>query len=78
MAPFVPVTFRELIVVIPTGFIPYSPLITFPDDSHDGKPPVAVYINPLPHMPILGSSNSAANKDNVKNMDIWGYSYLTE
>ena len=24
-----------------------------------------VLINPLPHMPILGSSNSAANKDSV-------------
>ena len=33
--------------------------------------------NPLPDMPILSSTNSAANKD-VKNMDKWGYSYLIE
>ena len=36
-------------------------------------------LNPLPHMPILGSSSSAANKDMMsKNMDKWGYSYLIE
>ena len=39
-------------------------------------------VNSLPHMPILGSSNSAAKKKkkryNVKNMDKWGYNYLTE
>ena len=28
--------------------------------------------NPLPDMPILGSSNSATNKDDVKNIDKWG------
>ena len=29
-------------------------------------------LNPLPDMPILGSSNSAANKDMMsKNMDKW-------
>ena len=34
-------------------------------------------INPLPHMAILGSTNSAANKRyDVKNMDKWGYNYL--
>ena len=34
-------------------------------------------INPLSHMPILGSSNSAAIKDIIsKYMDKWGYSYL--
>ena len=32
--------------------------------------------NSLPHMPILGSSNPAANFD-VKNMDKWGYNYLS-
>ena len=38
-----------------------------------------VYLNPLPHMPVLGSSNSAANKDiNVKNIDSWGYNFLIE
>ena len=37
-------------------------------------------INPSPDMPVLDSSNSAANKDNynVKNMDKWGYIYLIE
>ena len=36
-------------------------------------------VNPLPDMPILGSSISAANEDNdVKNMDKWGYNYLIE
>ena len=31
-------------------------------------------------MPILGSLNLAANKDNydVKNMDKWGYIYMIE
>ena len=31
-------------------------------------------------MPILGSSNSAANKDNydVKKTDKWGYNFLIE
>ena len=33
--------------------------------------------NPLPDMPILGFCNSAAKED-VKNMDQWGYNYLTE
>ena len=33
-------------------------------------------VNPLPHMPILGSSNSAVNRYDVKNMDKWGYNYL--
>ena len=33
--------------------------------------------NPLPDTPILGSSSSAA-KNMSKNMDKWGYSYLTE
>ena len=37
-----------------------------------------LFINPLPHMPILGSSDSAANKNYVKNMDKWGYNYLTK
>ena len=33
----------------------------------------------LPHMPILGFVDSAANKDMVsKNMDKWRYSYLIE
>ena len=37
-------------------------------------------LNSLPDMPILGSSNSAANEDNydVKNMYKWVYNYLTE
>ena len=39
-------------------------------------------VNSLPDMPILGSSNSAAKKKkkryDVKNMDKWGYNYLTE
>ena len=46
-------------------------------------------LKPLPQMPILGSSNSAVNKDmmskiwtngdtTVKNMDKWGYNYLIE
>ena len=30
------------------------------------------YINPLPHMPILGSSNSAANKDMMSKILING------
>ena len=35
--------------------------------------------NPLPQMPILGSTNSAENKDyDVKNMDQRGYNYLIE
>ena len=33
-------------------------------------------LNPLLHMTISGSFNSAANKD--VNMDKWVYSYLTE
>ena len=34
-------------------------------------------INPLPDMPIFGSSSSAENKDIMsKNMDKWGYNYL--
>ena len=33
--------------------------------------------NPLPDMPILGSSNSAANKDMMaKIWKKWGYNYL--
>ena len=37
-------------------------------------------VNPLPHMPILGSSNSAANKDNYacQKYQLTGYSYLIE
>ena len=37
-------------------------------------------VNPLPHMPILGPSNSAANKDmsDVKNIDKWGYNFQIE
>ena len=35
--------------------------------------------NPLPVIPILGSSNSAANKDNyVKHIDEWEYNFLIE
>ena len=37
-----------------------------------------VALDPLPDMLILTSSNSAANKYNVKNMDKWGYNYLIE
>ena len=36
-------------------------------------------VNPLPHMPILGFSNSAVNKDMMSK--IWtdeGYNYLLE
>ena len=34
-------------------------------------------INPQPHMAILGSINSAANRDMMsKKMDKWGYNYL--
>ena len=29
------------------------------------------WVNPLPDMPILGSSYSEASKDDVKNMDKW-------
>ena len=29
-----------------------------------------MYFNPLPHMPILGTSNSTAKEDMSKNMDI--------
>ena len=36
-----------------------------------------IFFNPLPHMPILGSFNSAANKAG-KNIDKWGYNYLLE
>ena len=36
-------------------------------------------LNPLPNMPNLGSSDSAANKDLIKkNMDKWGYNCLIE
>ena len=37
-------------------------------------------LNPFRDMPILGSSDSAANKDvcDVKNMDKWGYKYLIQ
>ena len=38
--------------------------------------------NPLPDMPLYGSSTSAAKKKknnyDVRNMDKWGYSYLIE
>ena len=35
--------------------------------------------NPLPDMPILGSSNSATNKDMIeRNVDKWGYNYVIE
>ena len=36
--------------------------------------------DPLPHMPILGSSNSAAKKKryDVKNIDKWGCTFLIE
>ena len=38
-----------------------------------GKTLFTSVVNPLPHMPILGSSNSAPNKKNdVKDMDKWG------
>ena len=34
-------------------------------------------INPLPHMVILGSTNTAANRDMMyKNMEKWGYNYM--
>ena len=36
------------------------------------------FLNSLPHLPILGFSNSAANKRHIKNMDKWGYNYVTE
>ena len=36
------------------------------------------FLNPLPNMPVLGSSNSTAKRYDVKNMDKWGYSYLIE
>ena len=36
--------------------------------------PVTIFFNSLPHMAILGSSNSAANKDMMsKNTGKWGY-----
>ena len=36
-------------------------------------------INPLPYMPILGLSNSAANKkSDVKYIDNWGCDFLIE
>ena len=35
-------------------------------------------INPLPHMPILDSPNSAANKHDIKNIDKWGYNFLID
>ena len=38
----------------------------------------SINFNPLPHMPVLGSSNSAENKDDVKNIDKWGYNCLIE
>ena len=34
--------------------------------------------NPIPHMPISGSCNSAAKRYDVKNMDKSGYSDLIE
>ena len=30
------------------------------------------YFNPLPYMPIFGSSNSAENRNNINNMGKWG------
>ena len=31
-----------------------------------------MFLNPLPHMPILGSSNSVANKKiDIENMEKW-------
>ena len=38
-----------------------------------------ICFNPLPDMPILGSSNLAANKEyDAKNMDKWEYNFLIE
>ena len=43
------------------------------------KCPKTRFVNPLPDMPILDSSNSAANKDLMeKSMDRKGYNYLLE
>ena len=40
---------------------------------------VSCLVSPLPDMPILGSSNSAANKDMMSKIwTKWGYSYLIE
>ena len=35
-----------------------------------------IFFNPLPDMPVFGSSDSAANKVDVNNMDKWGFKYL--
>ena len=61
--------------LIPVKFIG----MFFLDDFH-GKSligDISRKINSLPHMPVLGSSNSAANKDMMSNiLTNGGYSFL--
>ena len=60
-----------------TRFFSISGNVFYISKSNSAIVPV---FNPLPDIPILDSSNSAANKDNydVKNMDKQGYIYLIE
>ena len=39
---------------------------------------LSLNINPLPHMPILGCSNSEANENMMSKIRTNGYSYLIE
>ena len=77
-------SFRGLMIVIVTGFIPLSLLSVVCNNGYVGKQPVAwkrimcgEKVNPLPCMPILGSSSSTAKKRyDVKNMNKWGHNDL--
>ena len=48
-------------------------------NGHTFATKMGVIPKPLPQMPILGSSDSAANKNMIfKNIDKWGYNFLIE
>ena len=52
-----------------TNPLPNDKLKAFTDDwLNVAKRMISVFNNPLPDMPILGSSNSAANKDVVSKL----------
>ena len=57
----------------------YPHLYTTQDRYKCSQGEDTLYFNPLPHMPILSSSNSAANqKYDVINNDKWVYNFLIE
>ena len=54
-------------------------VVTLGAATQDESGELTPFLNPLPHTPILGSSNSAANKDMTsKNIDKLGYNFWIE